>query len=165
MKFPINPPSAFQEMSKPAAIIISAILWICLASLGGLALYSCYLQSWDMVGMFVLLIAIVAFCVVGPILSAKGYVEVEGQSIKVVKYVLFVKRERIVQSSQIHSARIEDISTSRSGAYLPPKYHLYIIVFRNEDGKRLFSVFLNDKSYEFFKDYIVNYDEYLKSIR
>lgn len=165
MKFPINPPSAFQEMSKPAAVTISAILWFCLASLGGLALYSCYLQSWDMVGMFVLLIAIVAFCVVGPILSAKGYVEVEGQSIKVVKYVLFVKRERIVQSSQIHSARIEDISTSRSGAYLPPKYHLYIIVFRNEDGKRLFSVFLNDKSYEFFKDYIVNYDEYLKNIR
>ncbi len=115
--------------------------------------------------MFVLLIAIVAFCIAAPVLSAKGYVEIEGQSIKVVKYILFTKRERVVQFSQIHSARIEDISTHRGGAYLPPKCHLYIIVFRNEDGKKLFSVFFNDESYAFFKDYIVNYDEYLKRIR
>ena len=164
MKFPINPPAYFQEMSKPAAITISTILWFCLASLGGLALYSCYLQSWDMVGMFVLLIAIVAFCIAAPVLSAKCYVEIEGQSIKVVKYILFTKRERVVQFSQIHNARIEDISR-RSSSYLPSKYHLYIIVFRNEDGKKLFSVFFNDESYAFFKDYIVNYDEYLKRIR
>ncbi len=165
MKFPINPPSAFQEMSKPAVRIISAILWLCLISLVGLGLYSCYLQSWDMVGMFVLLVAIVAFCLIYPIISAKAYIEIEGQNIKVVNYILFVKRERVVQFSQIHKASIEVIRTAGSHAYIPYKYCQREIVFKNEDGKRLFCVFFNDKSYAFFKDYIVNYDEYLKSIR
>ena len=110
MKFPINPPSAFQEMSKPAAIIISAILWICLISLVGLCLYSCYLQTWDMVGMFVIGVAIVAFWLIYPIFSDKARVEIEGQSIRVIKYVLFVKRERVVQFSQIHKASVEKIS-------------------------------------------------------
>lgn len=161
MKFPINPPSAFQEMSRPAVIIISAILWLCLISLVGLCLYSCYLQTWDMVGMFVIGVAIVAFWLIYPVFSDKARVETEGQSIRVIKYVLFVKRERVVQFSQIHKASVEKIYNK----YLPSERRFRRIVFEDFDGKTLFRVFFTDKSYEFFKDYIVNYDEYLKSIR
>ena len=161
MKFPINTPSVFQEMSKPAVIIISAILWLCLISLVGLCVYSCYLQTWDMVSMLVLFIVMVAFWLIYPVFSDKARVEIEGQSIRVIKYVLFVKRERVVQFSQIHKASVKEIYNR----YLPPERRFREIVFEDFDGKTLFRVFFTDKSYEFFKDYIVNYDECLKSIR
>ena len=111
--------------------------------------------------MFVIGVAIVAFWLIYPIFSDKARVEIEGQSIRVIKYVLFVKRERVVQFSQIHKASVEKIYNK----YLPPERRFREIVFEDIDRKKLFRVFFTDKSYEFFKDYIVNYDEYLKSIR
>ena len=47
---------------------------------------------------------------------------------------------------------------------MPAKLRPYEIFFENEDGKRLFRVYYTEEAYEFFKNYIVNYEAHLKRL-
>ena len=130
----------------------------------GLCIYCCALNSWEsIISLFPFVWVIYALYVlfVG---RPNSYIEVDGQNIKVVDYVLFVKRERFVQFSQIHEAYIEDTNYYKGRSFVHPKNRPYEIIFENEDYKKLFIVYYTEESYEFFKEYIVNYEAHMERI-
>lgn len=163
MKFNMYAPTMFQMMSKTAVKIITFILIVAFVGIVGLCLYSCFLESLELFFTLLVFIIILFFIVVNLKFTPEAYIEVDGENIKVVDYILFVKREKIVKFSQIHRAYI-GVAKSCRKTLLPLKLLPHEIVFEDEDGKKLFTVYHTEESYEVFKDYIVNYDIYLKNI-
>ncbi len=163
MKFDMYMPSMFQRMSKVAAKLITFVFAAAIVFVAGLCIYCCCLKSWESIISLLPFVFIVYALYVLFVVRPKSYIEVDATNIKKVSYVLFVKREKCIQFSQIHKAHIEPVRVKGS-SLMPAKLRPYEIFFENEDGKRLFRVYYTEESYEFFKNYIVNYEAHLKRL-
>ena len=163
MRFSMYAPSMFQSASKVAVKIIRFIFMLALLFIIGLYIYCCILNSWDSIIFLLPFIFIVYALYVLLVGRPNSYIEVDGQNIKVVDYVLFIKRKRIIQFSQIHEAYIEPVYV-KGRSLMPPENRPYEIIFENEDYKKLFRVYYTEESCEFFRKYIVNYEAHIKRI-
>ncbi len=163
MKFNMYMPSMLQSVSRVTARLITFIFAATVIFVIGLCIYCCFSDAWESIILvlpFVFFTYALFIVLVG---RPKSYVEADGTNIKVVYYILFIKKEKHISFSQIHEAYIEPIRVKGS-SLMHPKNRPYEILFENEDGKRLFKVYYTEESYEFFKNYIVNYEAHIKRI-
>ena len=136
------------------------MLILCWSLMGALFLFAAIatsIMSRSILPALIILIP-VTLVVTSVIVSSsdmnKAYVQIEGDSITVVDYYFFSKKERCFKIDGIKTAEIELGYSFRVRGYRYSMMGFSYIVFRNADNKYLFKIINCPETNEFFSKHL-----------
>ena len=98
-------------------------------------------------------VSLVIFFIVTTTDMNKAYIKIDGNTITVVDYYFFVKKERVFLINQIKKAEIALGYSLKVHGYRHSMMGFTYIVFKDENNKYLFKVINCPKSNEYFSKY------------
>ena len=143
------------KTNKTLKIMLS-LCWCLMGALFLFAAIATSIMSRSILPALIILIPailIVTFVIVTTINMNKAYVQIDGESITVVDYYFFSRKEKCFTIDKIQTAEIALGYSFRVRGYRYSMMGFSYIVFRNDNNKYLFKVINCPETNEFFNKY------------